>query len=114
MTRFNLDRVNLERHNIHQGILDQCPLSSVTALVMPTIKCDSIGTRFLSPPVRMHGGLICVAFCMSVTRQKVKLDSFFLSLLLVPIYCAQCLLNSIKMQMGSLQRQAGSETHIFY
>ncbi len=25
---------------------------------------------FLSPPVRMHGRLICVAFCMSVTRPK--------------------------------------------
>ncbi len=33
---------------------------------------------FLSPPVRMHGGLICITFCMSVchltkiqARQKV-------------------------------------------
>ena len=25
---------------------------------------------FLSPPVRMQGGLICIAFCMSVTRTK--------------------------------------------
>ena len=24
----------------------------------------------LSPPVRMHGGYICVTFCMSVTRPK--------------------------------------------
>ena len=26
---------------------------------------------FLSPPVRMHGGLICIAFCLSVTGPKV-------------------------------------------
>ena len=34
---------------------------------------------FLSPPVPMHGGLLCIAFCLSVTkiqtRQKIRLDN---------------------------------------
>ncbi len=33
---------------------------------------------FLSPPVRMHGGLICIGFCMSVTGPKFRLEKMLL------------------------------------
>ncbi len=32
--------------------------------------CDTRCVMFLSSPVRLHSGLICIAFCMSVTRTK--------------------------------------------
>ena len=30
--------------------------------------------QFLSPPVLMHGGLICITLCPDVTGEKVRLE----------------------------------------
>ena len=32
---------------------------------------------FLSPPVLMHGGLLCIAFCLSLEVNSLEVNSYF-------------------------------------
>ena len=47
-------------HNSHRVV----NMSSKSSL--KDAKLQAVSCQFLSPPVLMHGGLICIAFCLSV------------------------------------------------
>ncbi len=72
---------------------------------------------FLSPPVRMHGGLICITFCMSVTLPKPLEESHISGTVALrvtkfgqgtpPLHCRYPPVQAgpSQRQVGSLQRQ---------
>ncbi len=42
--------------------------------ILPNLVAVLQKLKFLSPPVPMHSGLLCVTFCPSVCEKKVRLD----------------------------------------